>query len=217
MSKLEEATSNDSLTSYDDVTLESLGSHLFFGPVDSDTSLAAVEFILKSNLYRKGKAPLTMFFNTGGGETSDGFALIDVMETSRMPIATVGIGTICSMGVLLVSAGTPGMRTLTRNAEVMAHQFEAYFGGKQHELIATQHAFKLLEKRFIRHFLRHSTMTEKQIRDILFGPSDRYLTPAECKRYGLIDRVVDYAELPKPVVLAKPAEVRSGRARQSKT
>jgi ATP-dependent Clp protease protease subunit len=182
---------------YDDVTLESLGAHMFFGDVDSETAHAAAEFILKSNMFRKDKKPLTVFLNTCGGESQDGFAVIDLMETSRLPIATVGIGQTSSMGVLMLSAGSPGLRTITQNSEIMAHQFAGYFSGKQHELIATQQAYGMLEKRFIRHFLRHSKMTEKQIRDVLFSPSDRYLTPAECKRFGLVDRVVEFASIPR--------------------
>ena len=200
--------------SYDDITLESFGAHMFFGAVDETTSHAACEFILKSNLFHKEQKPLTMFFNTCGGECSEGFAVIDLMETSRLPIATVGIGQIASMGVLLLSAGTKGMRTLTKNSEVMAHQFAGYFSGKQHELIATQHAYQLLERRFIRHFLRHSTMTEKQIRSVLFAPSDRYLTPAECKKYGLVDRIVDYVE-PMPRRVPTKKRVTSSRAGRS--
>lgn len=188
-------------TDYDDISLQSLGTHLFFGEVDTDTAYEACEFILKSNLLRQSLDPLTMFVNTVGGECSEAFAVIDVMECSRIPIATVGTGTVMSMGVLLISAGSPGLRTLTRNTEVMAHQFAGYFSGKQHELIATQNSYKLLEARFIRHFLTHSTMSEKKIRDVLFSPSDRYLTPAECKRYGLCDKVVDYFE---PTKLVRP-------------
>jgi ATP-dependent protease ClpP protease subunit len=111
-----------------------------------------------------------------------------------------------SMGVLLLSGGAKGMRSLTKNAEVMAHQFAGYFAGKQHELIATQNAYKLLEAKFVQHFLRHSTMTERQIRDVLFAPSDRYLTPNECKKYGLVDRVVEYFDTPQ--VPPKPKRVR---------
>lgn len=183
-------------TPYDEVTLESLGAHMFFGEVDVNTSHAACDFILKNNLYSRETKPITMFLNTCGGEASEGFAVIDVMETSRMPIATVGIGQQSSMGVLLISAGAHGMRSITQNSEVMAHQFAGYFGGKRHELIATNRAFELLERRFIRHFLRHSSMTEKQIRDVLFSPSDRYLTPAECKRFGLVDHIVQFASVP---------------------
>lgn len=177
---------------YDLNSLESMGCHMFWGEVDADTSHAACEFILKSNLIRSSPEQLTMFINTIGGECSEAFAVIDLMETSRIPVATVGTGTIMSMGVLLFSGGTRGYRTLTRNTEVMAHQFAGYFSGKQHELIATQTAYKLLEARFFKHFLSHSTMNEKQIRDVLFSPSDRYLSPAECKKYGLCDRVVEH-------------------------
>jgi ATP-dependent Clp protease, protease subunit len=191
---------------YDDVSLESLGAHMFFGPVDETSSRAAAEFVLKSNLFFEHSRPITIFFNTCGGECSDGFALIDIMQTSRLPIATVGIGQIASMGMLMISAGTPGMRTMTKNSEVMAHQFSGYFSGKQHELIATQYAYSLLEDRFIKHFLRHSSMSEKQIRDILFAPSDRYLTPSECKKFGLIDTVIEFAEIPRlrPPTVKKP-------------
>jgi ATP-dependent Clp protease, protease subunit len=201
---------------YDDLTLESMGAHMFFGALDSETSHDACDFILKSNMFYKEKKPLTMFFNTAGGDSADGFAIIDLMETSRLPIATVGIGTICSMGVLLVSAGNHGMRALTRNSEVMAHQFSGYFDGKQHELIAQQTAYKMLERRFIRHFLNHSLMTEVQIRDVLFGPSDRYLTPAECKRYGLVDRVVEFADV-SVAVLKEPTKKLVSRSRPSQS
>lgn len=193
---------------YDLNSLESMGCHMFFGAVDTETSRAACDFILKSNLLRSSPDPLTMFINTCGGECHEAFAVIDLMESSRLPIATVGTGTIMSMGVLLMSAGTKGLRTLTKNAEVMAHQFEGYMAGKQHELIAIQTAYGLLEARFIRHFLRHSRMSEKQIRDVLFSPSDRYLTPTECRRFGLCDQVVEHFDEP----ISRPAG-RSSSAR----
>lgn len=200
---------DDDGSAYDSNSLESLGCHMFFGEVDTDTSHAACEFILKSNLIQTDpKKPLTMFINSVGGECGEGFAVIDLMETSRIPIATVGIGSIMSMGVLLISAGHKGLRTMTKNTEVMAHQFAGYFAGKQHELIATQTAYNMLEARFVRHFMNHTTMTEKQIRDVLFAPSDRYLTPAECKRYGLVDRVVDHFD-PSPVQVSKPRRVKA--------
>lgn len=183
---------------YDTFSLEALGVHQFFGEVDEDKSRAACEFVLKSNILFKNRSALTVVLNTVGGECAEGFAVIDIMQTSRIPVATVGIGNIMSMGVLLLSAGAKGLRTITHNTEIMAHQFAGYFHGKQHELIATQTAYKMLEDKFFRHFLRHSKMTEKQVRDILFSPSDRYLTPQECLRYGLVDRVVEYYDATTP-------------------
>lgn len=197
--------------SYDTISLEALGTHLFFGEVNEERSHKASEFLIKSNLFYNYESanPLTMVFNTPGGDCSEGFAVIDLMEISRIPVATLGIGEIASMGVLLLSAGYPGMRSITKNTQIMAHQFDAIVSGKHHELVATTKAFEHLEKRFINHFLRHSKMTEKQIRSVLFAPTDRYLTPEECLSYGLVDRIVEAVNLPKPKRAMRPSVPRS--------
>lgn len=199
--KTEELDDDDDFVdiSYDSISLEALGTHLFYGEVNEERSHAASEFLIKSNLFynHENAKPLTMVLNTPGGDCSEGFAVIDLMESSRIPVATLGVGEIASMGVLMLSAGHPGMRTITKNTQIMAHQFDAIVSGKHHELIATAKAFEHLEQRFIKHFLRHSKMTEKQIRSVLFSPTDRYLTPDECLAYGLVDRVVEAVYLPK--------------------
>lgn len=201
---------------YDMNSLESLGCHMFWSAVDEGTSHAACEFVIKSNLIQRNDDPITIIINSVGGECGEGFAVIDLMDTSRIPIATVGTGSIMSMGLLLVSAGTKGMRSMTKNTEVMAHQFSGHFNGKQHELIATQTAYGMLEAKFVRHFLKHSTMNEKQIRDVLFAPSDRYLTPQECKTYGLIDRVVEYFDQPIDARVIKKVRADRSGVTQSK-
>lgn len=176
-------------TNFDSTSLGSLGCHLIYGEIDQSSAKDTCEFILKSNLM--GAEQATIFLNSEGGNCTDGFAIIDCMEASRIPVHTIAIGMSMSMGVLIMSAGNKGTRTITKNTEVMAHQFSGYFEGKQHELLATQKSLVLLEERFYKHFLTHSKMTQKQIKDVLFAPSDRYLTPAECKKYGLVDKVVD--------------------------
>ena len=176
---------------FTDISLESLGGHMVFGEIDSDISKAAAAFIIKGNYMFPKQEVLTIFLNTPGGSCSDAFALIDVMESSRMKISTVAVGLIASMGVLIACAGTKGNRVVTKNTEIMAHQFSTEMGGKLHELVAATEAMRQYESLFLRHFLKHSMMTEKQIRDVLFSPSDRWLTPAEFKKYGLCDHVVE--------------------------
>jgi hypothetical protein len=56
-------------------------------------------------------------------------------------------------------------------------------------------------------------MNEKQINDVLFAPSDRWLTPQECKKFGLCDRVTDYLDIPDPTL----ATLRRPRAPAKKT
>ncbi len=176
----------------DAISLQTLGSHLLFGEIDEMTSYRTIEFIIKSNMILDSNIPLTMFINSQGGSVSDGFAIIDCMKTSRLKIQTVSTGLIASMGVLLAAAGTKGMRIMTKNTEVMAHQFSGYLFGKRHELVAAQKSHDRLERQFIKFFLDNTKMDENQIRDILFSPSDRWLTPKECLKFGIIDSISEY-------------------------
>ena len=180
---------------FNDISLESLGSHMFFGHVDEDSVKEAITFILKANLIFPGQRDITLYLNTNGGNCYDGFALIDVMDVSRLPVRTVGMGNIVSMGVLLLCGGAKGKRIMTKNTQVMAHQFYGGSEGKFHELVSAYKAELYLEQQFIAHFQRHTNMSEKQIKDIMFGPSDRWLSPSECKKFGIVDHVID--ELPE--------------------
>jgi ATP-dependent Clp protease protease subunit len=197
-----------------DVSLESLGTHMLSGYVNDTSMKEAIVFILKANQLFTEKQDLTLLLNTSGGNCYDGFALIDVMEISRLPVRTIGLGNVMSMGVLLLAAGSKGKRVMTKNTQVMAHQFYGGSEGKLHELIASHKAELYLEQQFLNHFLKHSKMNEKQIRDIVLGPSDRWLSPAECKKYGLVDQIIN--ELPSfnlPALQVSPAHALPTRRR----
>ena len=199
-----------SMMDFNDISLESLGAHLIFGEVDENTMKDASTFLLKANQLFSNRE-ITYFINTVGGSCYDGFALIDLMEVSKLPIKTVGLGNIISMGVLIFAAGTKGRRIMLKNSCVMAHQFTGGTYGKFHEIMADFKAELYLKHQFIEHFRRHTKMTEKQIEDVMFGASDCYLTPQECKKYGLTDHIVD--ELPE-FSLEIPAK-RLSRPRQA--
>jgi len=179
------------------ISLQSLGAFMLFGGVDQNTAYEACEFIIKANVLQATDQPLTFLINSEGGNVNDGFAIIDVMETSRLPVQTVGTGLIASMALLILSAGHKGTRTITKNTEIMAHQWMGAMEGKFHELMAVTNEHIRLKALFVEHFKRHSNMDEKQINDVLFAPSDRWLTPQECKKFGLVDRVTDYLDIPK--------------------
>lgn len=164
---------------------------MFFDDVESDSAKGLCEFIIKANYIFPKEKPLTILVNSGGGEMYDGFAIIDLMESSRLKIQTVGVGMIASMATLITTAGTKGMRTVTKNAFFMTHQFSTYFEGKYHELIATRNHDDILHQRMIDHFLRHTKMTKKQIKDVFLSSSDKWLTAKDALRYGMCDKIQD--------------------------
>lgn len=196
---------------YDMISLESLGTFMLFGPIDGGTAFTTCDFVIKANMLQMNNDPLTFLINSPGGDVNDGFAIIDIMETSRLPIRTIGTGLIASMGLLILSAGEKGSRVLTKNTQIMAHQWMSGIEGKFHELMAVTNEHMRLKQMFINHFLRHSNMTEKQINDVLFSPSDRWLTPAECLKYGLVDHVTEFLEVPKAKApkIPKPAKAKA--------
>ena len=193
---------------FDELSLEALGTHLMFGDVDVQSVGDACTFIIKANKLLPRNQPLSLIINSLGGSCYDGFALIDLMDASTIPVYTVGMGNIVSMGVLIMCAGNKGHRVITKNTQIMAHQFYGGVEGKFHELLAAHKAEIYLKQQFTQHFLRHTKMTEKQINDIMFGPTDRWLTPSECLKFGIVDKVVDalpdFKSLPEKTVAHKP-------------
>merc|ERR1712142_1142687 len=68
------------------------------------------------------KKPIHMYLNSPGGSVTAGLAIYDTMQYVLPPIATWCVGQACSMGSLLLCAGTQGMRYSLPNARIMVHQ-----------------------------------------------------------------------------------------------
>jgi ATP-dependent Clp protease protease subunit len=174
----------------DQISLGSLGAHLIFDEINHITSRFACEFIIKANMMFESCAPLVFLINSEGGSVSDGWAIVDTMYTSALPINTVILGEACSMATIIATAGTAGYRYMTQNSYVMTHQFWTIMGGKSHELMAVRKLHDTMDAQFVEHFKRHTKMSEKQIKDVLLRQSDTWLTPKECLKYGLVDKIV---------------------------
>lgn len=186
-----ESTDTQQIATLDNVSLTSMGVYMLFDEINDTSAKAACEFLLKSNLLFPSENVITLFINSPGGSVTDGWAIIDVMETSHVGIQTVGIGEIASMGATIFVAGDKGRRVLSKNAAVMTHQFAAYLYGKAHEMVAARKFHDKLENQFIQHFVKNTKMTAKQVRDILLRESDTWLEPKECLKYGMCDIVSD--------------------------
>lgn len=196
----------------DNVSLTNLGAYMLFEEIHEESSLRACDYLLKANMIFGANDALTMFINSPGGSVTDGWAIIDVMEASRVKISTVAMGCIASMGVSIFIAGTKGMRVMTPKTATMTHQFSAAFYGKQHELIAARKFHDHLEQQFIEHFMRHTRMDEKTIRDVLLRPSDTWLTPQECLELGICDEIRDPWDV-QDIPEEKPKKSRSKKAK----
>jgi ATP-dependent Clp protease protease subunit len=196
--------SSQEVTLLDNISLTNLGTYMFFEEVTEESSLKLCDYLIKANLVLNPDDTLTLFLNSPGGSCTDGWAIVDLMEMSTVGIQTVAVGCIASMAVPIFIAGTKGKRIMTPHAAIMTHQFSTVLWGKSHELVAARKFHDRLDQQFIDHFLRHTKMTEKQIREVLMRPSDTWLTPEECLKYGICDEIRNPWEVPQEKPAKKP-------------
>lgn len=182
----------DSDDDLDGKTLEDSGVYFFNGDVDSSSVGDAIRFVLESNLNPNCHwEHITFLINSPGGYVTDGFALIDIMQGSRIPIRTIGVGLIASMGLQLFLAGEKGTRTLTPNTMILSHQYAGMNFGKEHELIAARDENEQMSEIVMRHYRRTTGMTEKNVRKYLLPPSDVWIVALQAKELGICDIVKD--------------------------
>jgi len=168
------------------------GIMVLMGPINDETVKPTIEWILHENHVRKKKfKELLLMVCSNGGDLEDGFALIDVMMSSAVPIKTVGLGSVASAGLMIFLAGARGRRILTKNTSILSHQFSWGSTGKAHELFATVKEFELTQQRMIEHYRLCTGLDDEAIRKVLLPPQDVYLSAQEALEYGICDHVAD--------------------------
>jgi ATP-dependent Clp protease protease subunit len=172
--------------------LQDHGIMLLMAGVSDETVKPIIEWILHENHVRKKKLKeLLLMICSEGGDMASAFALIDVMRSSRIPIKTVGLGTIASAGLMIFIAGAQGRRILTPNTSILSHQFSWNNQGKMHELFATLKEFELTHQRMIDLYRECTGLDDKKISEILLPPQDVYLSAEEALEYHICDLVAN--------------------------
>jgi ATP-dependent Clp protease protease subunit len=151
----------------------------------------AIEWIFEANFAEERPDMLNLMICSPGGDLNAGFALVDTMRGSAIPIRTVGLGQIASAGLMIFIAGDKGHRILTPNTSILSHQYSWGAFGKEHELFAQIKEFDLTTKRMIAHYKKCTGLNEAQIREYLLPPQDMWLSSTEAKKLGLCDDVKD--------------------------
>lgn len=188
-----------------------LGMPLFSSDdVKRRVGIDVTELIIAQLLYLQfddPEKPIFFYINSTGTSWYDGdavgyeteaFAICDTMSYIKPPIHTICIGQALGTAAMILSAGTKGFRASLPHASIVLNQPRT---GAQGQATDIQIRAKevLLNKTTLLEILAKNTgqAAEKIAKD-----TDRmfYLTPAEAKEYGLIDRVLESAkQLPAPI------------------
>jgi len=157
------------------------------GTIDSSTAESVCKEIIEYNI--KGEAnQIQMIINSPGGSCTAGFSIIDIMEWSRIPIYTTGIGMIASMGLLIFMTGEKGRRVITPRTSILSHRFSAFNIGNHSQLIAGRKEEDLEHERILSHYQSYSGIKDKdELEKYLLRDVDTWLSPDEAIQYGLVD------------------------------
>ena len=169
--------------------LEAEGVLTLRAEITAATVNPLIDAILEHNL-RGGREALRLYVNSPGGDVDQGFALIDIMRWSRIPIHTTAMGLVASMALLVVMAGAKGQRTAMPHCSLLSHRFAAGSGGNHADLVAARVQQDLLHRRIVDHYRTCTRLADESLVEAeLLRSTDRWLTPAEAADYGLVDRV----------------------------
>ncbi|MBR3116040.1 ATP-dependent Clp protease proteolytic subunit [Candidatus Saccharibacteria bacterium] len=159
---------------------------------DASKMSKLAEFILDYNridedIAPEEREPIRLYINSPGGDVTEGFALIDVMEASKTPIYTINLAEACSMAFLIGITGTK--RFSLPSATFMMHEPSGLTVGKFSDM-ADKVAFNQRYQEMIikNHVMKHSTMTEQKYSSV--STKDFYMLSCDALKYGFIDEIV---------------------------
>lgn len=186
MKKLEEFNASDRI----DTKLLEKSTHFLTGEITTDSVNAAIKWIVYENLEAKERT-LTLYINSTGGDLCAAFGLIDMMNTSRHPVRTIGVGSIMSAAFLIFASGYNGERYLGANTSVMCHQFSGETpDSKYHDIKAVMKENDSLNTRMTELLKQVTGMDTRAVRSRLLPASDVYMTAQEAVDLGVADHIL---------------------------
>lgn len=160
----------------------------FTGEVTQETMQELSEKLLTLQNDKNFDNPVTLYINSPGGEMAACFGTIDILKRLRLKTITIGIGEVCSCGLLLFLAGN--YRVLTKNTSILSHAYFWNNTGKHHELIAARKEQDLTYDRLVTYYREQTGLTEDIIKAKLLPSVDVWLTPKEAVKYGLAHKII---------------------------
>jgi ATP-dependent Clp protease protease subunit len=131
---------------------------------------------------------ITLYINSPGGSVTAGMAIFDTMQLIEPDVATVAMGLAASMGQFLLSAGTPGKRSVLPHARVLMHQPSAGVGGTAADIAIQADMLTRTKQEMAELIAEHTGQPVERI--IADSDRDRWFTAKEALEYGFVDKVI---------------------------
>ena len=157
------------------------------GEVEDDMANAVVAQLLFLQA-QDSKKEVSMYINSPGGSVTAGLAILDTMRMISCPVATYCVGQAASMGAVLLAAGEKGKRHALPNARIMIHQPWGGAQGKASDIEITAREILRLKDVLNGILAEASGKTVGEV--IKDTDRDHFMSAAEAKEWGIVDKVL---------------------------
>ena len=158
------------------------------GPIDDNiASLICAQLLFLES--ENPKKEISFYINSPGGIVWSGLAIYDTMQYISSEIMTICIGQAASAGSLLLTAGSKDMRFSLPNSRIMVHQPSGGYQGQVTDIEIHTNEIKKTKERLNQIYSQHTGKKVEEIEKIM--ERDKYFSPEEAIKFGLIDKIVE--------------------------
>lgn len=166
----------------------------FYIDYELDDDYMAIELgkiIIQMNMEEKDVPkeelkPIYLWIHSYGGDLEQCNALIDIIESSRIPIVTIAMGVAMSAGFMLFLAGHK--RLAFKHSNLMVHSGSAAFSGTAEQIEQAQKNYRKQIEGMKKYILERTEISEK-----LFNKNkskDWYLSGKDLEKYKIVDKII---------------------------
>ena len=157
------------------------------GPIDDNVaSLICAQLLFLES--ENPKKEISFYINSPGGIVWSGLAIYDTMQYISPEIMTICIGQAASAGSLLLTAGSKDMRFSLPNSRIMVHQPSGGYQGQVTDIEIHTNEIKKTKNKLNEIYSKHTGKKIDEIQKVM--ERDRYFSPEEAIKFGLIDKIV---------------------------
>jgi len=130
--------------------------------------------------------PIKLHINSYGGSVFSGFAAIDYILQSKIPVHTIIDGCAASAATLMSVVGTK--RYMHKNSFMLIHQLSSGMWGTYRQLQDDMENCDVLMDKICEIYKRHTKIPKSKLNELL--KHDLWWDAETCLKYGMIDEII---------------------------
>ncbi len=130
-----------------------------------------------------------LYINSPGGVVTSGLSIYDTMQFIKPDVSTICMGQACSMGSLLLTAGTAGKRCCLPNARIMIHQPSGGSRGQATDIEIHTREILNIKKRLNNIYVKHTGQKLSTVQRSM--ERDNFMSPEDAKKFGIVDKIIE--------------------------